>query len=329
MSSDLFLLDDSFFLHSSSDIVSSDLDLQFLSETFVPFAESPFDILQSVFDDPNQQISADPSPSAVYPLSSSPPIQNLNNLSLSQTTQLQSLPPAANSANGLTDVSVWDTFGVESEECYVGFDSSHYPSFFSNSFGTGKATWMMQRSFSSQSLDSKSGFLFQPRYNSLLESPNFQTQVLDSTESSRFTGPMRRVSSIGDLHMINGFPSSSLAAESSFIEEASFKVGRYSAEERKQRIHRYRSKRTQRNFNKTIKYACRKTLADSRPRVRGRFARNDEHGEIPKVTGFNRDEEDEDEFWGNGYHDEVDEKTMRGEPFVNSFIPTEFQYFGF
>jgi len=39
----------------------------------------------------------------------------------------------------------------------------------------------------------------------------------------------------------------------SFIEEANPKVGRYSAEERKERISKYRAKRSQRNFNKTIK----------------------------------------------------------------------------
>ncbi|KAL6630594.1 hypothetical protein ACP70R_008981 [Stipagrostis hirtigluma subsp. patula] len=50
---------------------------------------------------------------------------------------------------------------------------------------------------------------------------------------------------------------------------------RYSAEERRERIEKYRSKRNQRNFQKKITYACRKTLADSRPRVKGRFARND------------------------------------------------------
>lgn len=43
-------------------------------------------------------------------------------------------------------------------------------------------------------------------------------------------------------------------------------------------------------------YACRKTLADNRPRVRGRFARNDEPGEIPKAACSTR-EEDEDDFW--------------------------------
>ncbi|XP_039014038.1 zinc finger protein CONSTANS-LIKE 3-like [Hibiscus syriacus] len=60
------------------------------------------------------------------------------------------------------------------------------------------------------------------------------------------------------------------------MEESNLKVGRYSVEERKDRILRYLKKRNQRNFNKTIKYACRKTLADRRVRVRGRFARNTE-----------------------------------------------------
>ncbi|KAK8691428.1 hypothetical protein V6N13_074939 [Hibiscus sabdariffa] len=60
------------------------------------------------------------------------------------------------------------------------------------------------------------------------------------------------------------------------MEENNLKVGRYSVEERKDKILRYLKKRSQRNFNKTIKYACRKTLADRRVRVRGRFARNSE-----------------------------------------------------
>lgn len=47
-------------------------------------------------------------------------------------------------------------------------------------------------------------------------------------------------------------------------------------------------------------YACRKTLADSRPRIRGRFARNDE---IDKNTSIQwsqnggDEEEEEDENW--------------------------------
>ncbi|KAF2601513.1 hypothetical protein F2Q70_00028307 [Brassica cretica] len=59
-------------------------------------------------------------------------------------------------------------------------------------------------------------------------------------------------------------------------------------------------KRNERNFSKKIKYACRKTLADSRPRVRGRFAKNDEFGELTK-QGSSGHYDDED---GVGLKDE-------------------------
>ncbi|GFR44104.1 hypothetical protein Agub_g5266, partial [Astrephomene gubernaculifera] len=57
-------------------------------------------------------------------------------------------------------------------------------------------------------------------------------------------------------------------------------IGRLTPEERLQRILRYRTKRNQRNYNREIKYQCRKTLADSRPRVGGRFARNDDPNSV-------------------------------------------------
>ncbi|XP_047319257.1 zinc finger protein CONSTANS-LIKE 14-like [Impatiens glandulifera] len=82
----------------------------------------------------------------------------------------------------------------------------------------------------------------------------------------------------------------------SSIIEGMNRVCRYSPEEKKQRIQRYRNKRNQRNFNKTIKYACRKTLADSRIRIRGRFARNDE---IEKEDRDEEEEEEYDENWTN------------------------------
>ncbi|XP_028063857.1 zinc finger protein CONSTANS-LIKE 1-like [Camellia sinensis] len=87
------------------------------------------------------------------------------------------------------------------------------------------------------------------------------------------------------------------------MEEPSMPVGRYSVEERKDRILRYLKKRNQRNFNKTIKYACRKTLADKRVRVRGRFAKNNEllcESELP-VTNNNNTSHQDTEF----YHDET------------------------
>ncbi|KAI3518479.1 hypothetical protein L1887_07270 [Cichorium endivia] len=79
------------------------------------------------------------------------------------------------------------------------------------------------------------------------------------------------------------------------LESESFRVAnKLTSEERKEKIHRYMKKRNERNFSKKIKYACRKTLADSRPRVRGRFAKNDEFGEHQRNT-CNTHEEDTDE----------------------------------
>ncbi|XP_076950861.1 uncharacterized protein LOC143623972 [Bidens hawaiensis] len=79
------------------------------------------------------------------------------------------------------------------------------------------------------------------------------------------------------------------------LESESFRVAnKLTSEERKEKIHRYMKKRNERNFSKKIKYACRKTLADSRPRVRGRFAKNDEFGEHQRNI-CNTHEEDTDE----------------------------------
>ncbi|PPE00880.1 hypothetical protein GOBAR_DD02108 [Gossypium barbadense] len=50
------------------------------------------------------------------------------------------------------------------------------------------------------------------------------------------------------------------------------------------------------NYNITatdnLSYACRKTLADSRPRVRGRFAKNDDCGGTPRQAYSNHEEDD-------------------------------------
>ncbi|KAI3716412.1 hypothetical protein L1987_67276 [Smallanthus sonchifolius] len=80
-------------------------------------------------------------------------------------------------------------------------------------------------------------------------------------------------------HLVNG-GGTPLASEITSLESETFRVtNKLTTEERKEKIHRYLKKRNERNFSKKIKYACRKTLADSRPRVRGRFAKNDEFGE--------------------------------------------------
>lgn len=49
------------------------------------------------------------------------------------------------------------------------------------------------------------------------------------------------------------------------------RVGVYTREERLVRIERFREKKQKRIWRKQIKYDCRKRLADTRPRVKGRF----------------------------------------------------------
>ncbi|ONK57329.1 uncharacterized protein A4U43_C10F18960 [Asparagus officinalis] len=99
---------------------------------------------------------------------------------------------------------------------------------------------------------------------------------------------------IGDYkNLVDGCDSNHTTLPTSDItplDDSTLKVGRLSPEERKEKIHRYLKKRSERNFKKKIKYACRKTLADSRPRVRGRFAKNDEHGEATTRPSFSNHE---------------------------------------
>ncbi|KAF6137528.1 hypothetical protein GIB67_031807 [Kingdonia uniflora] len=157
---------------------------------------------------------------------------------------------------------------------------------------------MFQRSLSNCSLEKDSFYHHQhhPIFSSIEE---YHPEIFDMEESS-----MRKVFSTGDLQ-VNAVQrscrSDSPTAQENCTIEGMNKVGRYNAEERKERIERYISKRNQRNFNKKIKYACRKTLADSRPRIRGRFARNDEMGESSQTqwsqNGGEENKEEEDDVW--------------------------------
>uniref|UniRef100_A0A0A9D1Y1 CCT domain-containing protein n=1 Tax=Arundo donax TaxID=35708 RepID=A0A0A9D1Y1_ARUDO len=48
-------------------------------------------------------------------------------------------------------------------------------------------------------------------------------------------------------------------------------------EGREARLMRYREKRKNRRFEKTIRYASRKAYAETRPRIKGRFAKRADH----------------------------------------------------
>ncbi|CAH8296897.1 unnamed protein product [Eruca vesicaria subsp. sativa] len=134
-----------------------------------------------------------------------------------------------------------------------------------SSMGSGGESLVMQRSVSSHN-----GF-----------SGNLPMTAHDFVNDH--DGPVRRAHSAGDLPRSSRRESSAVLSESNAIIEGMSKAYKYSPEEKKEKIEKYRSKRNLRNFNKRIKYECRKTLADSRPRIRGRFARNDEISQQEQV----------------------------------------------
>ncbi|XP_068667289.1 uncharacterized protein [Aristolochia californica] len=87
---------------------------------------------------------------------------------------------------------------------------------------------------------------------------------------------MRRAFSEGDIQTLSNVKTP--VVQSTF--ERVLTIGNYTIEERKQKLSRYRKKKSKRNFGRKIKYACRKALADSQPRVRGRFAKTTEEAEV-------------------------------------------------
>ncbi|XP_072990854.1 uncharacterized protein [Typha latifolia] len=91
---------------------------------------------------------------------------------------------------------------------------------------------------------------------------------------------MRRAYSEGDIQNLgNSNTSNGSTVPSSF--ECLLTINDLKSEERRQKLSRYRKKKSKRNFGRKIKYACRKALADSQPRVRGRFAKTEDR-EISK-----------------------------------------------
>ncbi|KAL8064145.1 hypothetical protein ABFX02_01G072200 [Erythranthe guttata] len=286
MSSDLFAFENSFFSDPFSAFADSAID------DSLPYDEIGAGLIRGGGTTPFDQISA-------ALLSSSPPSFQLENLTL-----MSQLGSAA-------EYSAPEE--VKTEEFQLSFDADF--SGFGNCFSpqsldetAAAAAKFMQRSFSSNSFENRPSFCFRPRFDGVLESQSSPKRQILSSPPEFSSGQMRRVCSTGDLQKVQmnmqtknaALSVSPLSSEKSLMEDANFKVGKYSAEERKEKIDRYRAKRTQRNFHKTIKYACRKTLADNRPRIRGRFARNDEAGEIPKPSTY----EDEDDFWMDGFHEE-------------------------
>ncbi|KAF5452639.1 hypothetical protein F2P56_027613 [Juglans regia] len=171
--------------------------------------------------------------------------------------------------------------------------------------GPALGTYMPAGSMNAAALSADSSGIFG---GSILMGSELKPQELDCQGDNGgiyYPDSMQRVFNPGDLQALSaesqrlvgkvGSSSTPLASEISSLEDSTYKVGKLSVEQRKEKIHRYLKKRNERNFSKKIKYACRKTLADSRPRVRGRFAKNDDFGEANRLACSNHEEDDEDE----------------------------------
>ncbi|KAM7267104.1 hypothetical protein ACFE04_009270 [Oxalis oulophora] len=114
--------------------------------------------------------------------------------------------------------------------------------------------------------------------------PDLQIQKSESTGCLRNSFPeipatdfgsiygMRRAFSEGDIKTL---AYGNINLIHSPLESPLF-IGNIISEDRLEKLSRYRHKKTKRNFGRKIKYACRKTLADSQPRIRGRFAKTED-----------------------------------------------------
>ncbi|KAJ0092014.1 hypothetical protein Patl1_25684 [Pistacia atlantica] len=131
----------------------------------------------------------------------------------------------------------------------------------------------------SAALSTDSGGIFS---GGILRGSDLQLQELDyQGDNGGIYCPdsLQRVFNPGDLQALSGdsqqrvggaSSSTAVASELSSLEDSTFKVGKLSVEQRKEKIH-------------------------SRPRVRGRFAKNDDFGETHRTSCSNPEEEDENE----------------------------------
>nr|TKW27984.1 hypothetical protein SEVIR_3G293600v2 [Setaria viridis] len=125
---------------------------------------------------------------------------------------------------------------------------------------------------------SQQGFFNSASSNSTVMIGEYQKMMEDSMQGTFNTNAEMQVGG-NNQHLINGCngnPQHYLQQNYQDWKTPHLRLSACHLKKERKRSIRYIKKRNERNFSKKIKYACRKTLADSRPRVRGMFAKNDE-----------------------------------------------------
>ncbi|XP_051134140.1 zinc finger protein CONSTANS-LIKE 5-like [Andrographis paniculata] len=150
--------------------------------------------------------------------------------------------------------------------------------------GGGSPSFIETRIIGIHSRDKNSGVYFPISKSS--SPPDYIDPITTPTRNSQVT----------NLAQQNHRANRAVVNESSVLECLS-KASPYGPEEKKERIERYRTKRNLRNFNKKIEYECRKTLANSRLRVKGRFKRNEEIEKVPQSDWDNYLVVEDDSDW--------------------------------
>ncbi|XP_048138877.1 zinc finger protein CONSTANS-LIKE 2-like [Rhodamnia argentea] len=93
----------------------------------------------------------------------------------------------------------------------------------------------------------------------------------DNVSRSLFHASMSRPQTISEIS--NSYPRLPIGTPEMFLNPPLLRPFQNPTVNREAKVLRYKEKRKARKFDKKIRYALRKTYADSRPRVKGRFAR--------------------------------------------------------
>lgn len=131
-------------------------------------------------------------------------------------------------------------------------------------------------------------FMASPMDRTVFHSPhasqtNFSTSILCSQVSSSSLD----VGVVPDGNTLTEVSDSYSKPIGSVSESGITRAVQISAADREARVLRYREKRKNRKFEKTIRYASRKAYAETRPRVKGRFAKRSEVGiEVERICGY-------------------------------------------